>query len=93
MIIHNYGAENSLLNQFVAELRDINIQKDILRILDKVVNTGIPLEIERKGKRLLISPAKKRRDLNCLEKHPDFIVGNPDEFVHIEWSAEWEPQL
>jgi hypothetical protein len=75
------------------QVSDLNIQKDILRILDKVVNTGIPLEIERKGKRLLISPAKKHRNLDCLEKHPDFIVGNPDEFVHIEWSSEWEPQL
>jgi hypothetical protein len=60
--------------------------------LEKVVKTGVPLEIERKGKRLLISPAKKGRDLKCLEKYLDFIVGNPDEFVHIDWSVEWEPQ-
>jgi len=75
------------------QVSDINIQKDILKLLDKVVKTGVPLEIERKGKRLLISPAKKHRDLHCLEKHPDFIVGNPDELVHIDWSAEWKPQL
>jgi hypothetical protein len=29
------------------QISDINIQKDILRLLDKVVKTGVPLEIER----------------------------------------------
>ena len=60
------------------QVSDINIQKDILKLLDKVVQTGVPLEIERKGKRLLISPAKKHRDLDCLENHQDFVVGNPN---------------
>ncbi len=72
---------------------DINTQKDILRLLDKVVKTGIPVEIERKGKRLRISPAEKHRDLDCLEKHPEFIVGNPDDLIHIDWTSEWKPQL
>jgi hypothetical protein len=45
---------------------DTNIQKDILGILDKVVKTGVPMEIERKGKRLLISPADKHRDLSSM---------------------------
>lgn len=70
-----------------------NIQEDILKLLDKVLSTGVPLEIERKGKRLLISPAEKRRELDCLEKHPEFIVGNPDDLVHIDWSSEWNPEL
>ncbi len=70
-----------------------NIQEDILQLLDKVVSTGVPVEIERKGKRLLISPAEKRRELDCLEKHPEFIVGNPDDLVHIDWSSEWNPEL
>jgi uracil phosphoribosyltransferase len=40
MIIHNYGAENSLLNQFVAELRDINIQKDSMRFRRNIERIG-----------------------------------------------------
>lgn len=75
------------------QVSDKNIQKDFLRLLDQVVKTGTPVEIERKGKRLLISPAEKHRNLDCLEKHPDFIVGNPDNLVHIDWSSEWKPQL
>ena len=72
---------------------DSNIQREILRLLDKVIKTGVPVEIERKGKRLIISPAEKHRNLDCLEEHPGFIVGNPDELVHVDWSAEWKPQL
>jgi PHD/YefM family antitoxin component YafN of YafNO toxin-antitoxin module len=72
---------------------DTTIQRDILGLLDKVVQTGVPVVIERKGKRLLISPAEKRRNLDCLEEHPDFIIGNPDDLVHIDWSEEWKPQL
>ena len=75
------------------QVSDLNIQNDILQLLDKVIKTGVPVEIERKGKRLLISPAEKRRDLDSLEEHPEFIVGNPDDLVHIDWSAEWKPQL
>ena len=72
------------------QVTDINSKEDILRILDKVVNTDIPLEIERNGKRLLISPTKKHRDLDCLEKHTDFILGNPDDLVHMDWWSEWK---
>ena len=75
------------------QVSDKNIQKDFLRLLDQVVKTGTPVEIERKGKRLLISPAEKHRNLDCLEKHPDFIVGNSDDLVHIDWSSEWKPQV
>ena len=75
------------------QVSGVNIQKDILKLLDKVVKTGVPIQIERKGKRLFISLAEKHRDLDCLEKHPDFIVGDPDDFVHLDWSSEWNPQL
>ena len=75
------------------QVSNLNIQNDIFQLLDKVIKTGVPVEIERKGKRLLISPAEKRRDLDSLEEHPEFIAGNPDDLVHIDWSAEWKPQL
>jgi hypothetical protein len=51
------------------------------------------MEIQRKGKRLLVSPAEKKRKLDLLEPHPEFIVENPDALVHIDWSSEWEPSL
>ena len=41
------------------QVSNLNIQKDIFQLLDKVIKTGVPVEIERKGKRLLICPAEK----------------------------------
>ncbi len=70
------------------QVSNLNIQNDIFQLLDKVIKTGVPVEIERKGKRLLISPAEKRRDLDSLEEHPEFIVGNPDDLVDISWEKE-----
>jgi hypothetical protein len=72
---------------------NITDQKSFLRLLDRVAKTGVPVEIERKGKRLLVSPAEKKRKLDQLEPHPEFIVGNPDDLVHMDWSSEWEPNL
>ena len=72
---------------------NITDHENFLEILDKVAETGVPLEIQRKGKRLLVTPIDKRRKLDQLESHPDFIVGNPDDLVHIDWSSEWEPNL
>jgi len=68
-------------------------QGDILQLLDKVLSTGLPVEIERKGQRLVISPAEKRRELDCLENHADFVVGNSDDLVHIDWSSDWNPEV
>jgi hypothetical protein len=81
------------IDEMPQQASDSNIQREILGLLDKVIKTGVPVEIERKGKRLIISPMEKRRNLDCLEEHPDFIVENPDELVHVDWSAEWKPQL
>ena len=72
---------------------NVTNQKKLLDILDKVAETGIPSEIQRKGKRFLISPVEKKGKLDQLEPHPEFIVGNPDDLVHIDWSSEWHPNL
>ena len=31
MIVHNLSKQNSILNQFIAELRDVSVQKDSMR--------------------------------------------------------------
>lgn len=67
------------------------LRQNIYRLLDEVLETGVPLEIERKGQRLRIVPADPRSRLDRMVGHPDFIVGDPDELVHIDWSEHWRP--
>lgn len=64
------------------------------RIVDQVIASGQPVEIERNGTHLLITvlkgeakPAKNK--LENLKAHPDCIVGDPEDLVAIDWSKEW----
>ena len=41
---------------------DTDPQKNILRLLDEVAQTGNPVEVERGGKRLLICPAEQYKN-------------------------------
>ncbi len=40
MIIHHLGKNNSILNKFIAEIRDVNIQKDSLRFRKNISRIG-----------------------------------------------------
>ena len=40
MIVHSLGKGNSLLNKFVAEIRDANIQRDSMRFRRNIERIG-----------------------------------------------------
>ena len=67
------------------------LRRDIYRILDEILESGLAKEIVRKGQRLLIVPAKpKRRRLDELprRKVTDCTF---DELVATSWEHAWEP--
>jgi hypothetical protein len=66
-----------------------SLRKNLYRILDRVAATGVPLEIERKGKIIKILVEEKRSKLENLEPH-SVINGNPEDIVHMDWSGEWK---
>jgi len=70
-------------------IKPSKLRANIYKLLDQVAETGIPLEILRKGKKLKIvsedqvskiKSLKKRKIMNC----------EPEEFVSIDWSGEWK---
>ena len=67
------------------------LRGNIYNILDKVLETGIPVEIQRRGKILCIMPpaGKKYSKLSKLKKR-DVLVGDPEDIVHMDWSSEWK---
>lgn len=68
------------------------LRADIYRVLDEILETGIPVDIERGGRLLRITPVKAPSKLDRLEPHPDFVAGGTlDDLVHIDWSGEWKP--
>jgi hypothetical protein len=67
------------------------LRSDIYRLLDQVLETGERLEIERKGKVLVIAPKEQGSRLGRLSRRPDFIAGDPEDLVSFDWSGEWRP--
>ena len=64
------------------------LRGNIYKLLDEVLQTGVPLEINKGGKLLRIVPMKKKTKLSNLVKKPNAIVGNPDDLVDISWEKE-----
>lgn len=69
------------------------LRQDIYRILDEVLESGVPVEIERRGRMLRIVAVEPRGRLANLKPNPDLIIGDPEDLVHIDWSSEWKPYL
>lgn len=69
-----------------------NTAENIFKILNQVLETGTPATVVMKGKGLLISPSQAISKLDLLEDHPNYITGDPEELVHVDWSSEWKPR-
>lgn len=65
------------------------LRENIYRILDQVLETGVPVEIQRRGKRLRIVPVSMPEKLDNLKKRPGFLKCDPEDIVHLDWSGEW----
>lgn len=64
------------------------LRQNVYNILDEVLATGQPVEVERKGRILRIVPEEVPSRLAGLTTH-DWVVGDIDDLVHIDWSSEW----
>ena len=69
------------------------LRDNIYKILDQVLETGVPVEIARGRRRLKIVPAdeRSRSKLERLKARPKVLIGDPENLVHLDWSKEWKP--
>jgi antitoxin (DNA-binding transcriptional repressor) of toxin-antitoxin stability system len=65
------------------------LRQDIYRILDEALATGEPVEVARRGRRLLIVPDGSTDRLSRLVSRSDVVVGDSEDFVHLDWSDQW----
>ena len=61
---------------------------NLYKILDQVIKTGVPIEVERKGVKIRLVPETVKTKLERLVKHPGTIKGDPDSLVHIDWLSD-----
>ncbi len=67
------------------------LRSNIYKLIDDVLATGQPLEIERHGKTLLISPCHPPSKFESLVDRKNVIEGDPEDLVHVDWTSEWSP--
>jgi prevent-host-death family protein len=66
------------------------LRQNVYKVLDRVAETGIPVEINRRGRMLRIVSAEKKSKFANMKKRP-IINGNPEDLVHMDWSHLWRP--
>jgi len=64
------------------------LRENVYRILDEAIETGNPVEIERKGVILRIVPEVRQSKISRLKKR-DIFVGDPDDIIGMDWLSEW----
>lgn len=67
------------------------LRQNIYKLLDQVLETGEPLEIERRGRKLRVVPEQTGSKLDRLVPHPGTWIGDPDDIFHMDWLKEWKP--
>lgn len=66
------------------------LRQQLFKVVDQVIATGVPAEINRKGHMVKIVLNTKKNKLDNLVPH-DCIVGDPEELVNLslnEWNEE-----
>jgi hypothetical protein len=66
------------------------LRKDIYRVLDDVLETGVPQEVTRGPRTLMIVPAGGRRPRLDELPRREALNCTPDELVATTW--DWSPE-
>ena len=75
------------------------LRADIYRVIEGVINSGVPVEIELRGKKVRIVPAEPSDKLANLVKRPGVIVGDAGRidqaksFDGAKWRKKWDRRL
>jgi len=64
------------------------LRENIYKLLDQVLETGVPVEIKRRGKIVRIAPAEKVDKFKNLAYRPEVIQGEPAELVDLAWEVD-----
>ena len=73
-------------------IKATRLRQNLYHILDDVLDTGVPVEIERNGKVLKIVSEEPLSKWERLERH-EVMVESPESLVEIDWSDEWRPDV
>jgi hypothetical protein len=69
------------------------LRQSLFNEIDKVIATGQPIEIERKGHRLQIVLAEKKSKLSALVTRENIIACSDDELIYNDWLKGWKDDI
>ena len=64
------------------------LRQQLFKVVDRIIKTGVPVEISRRGHKLRIVPVAKASKLARLTPHKA-IVGNPEDLVELK-AGKWQ---
>lgn len=69
-------------------------RKDLYALLDRVIETGEPLEIERRGVTLKVEAKPTESRLERIRRMgiKDLWLGDRDDIFHVDWLEEWREE-
>ena len=75
------------------EISATQFRQNIYKLLEKVHQTGESITIKSKGHVFKLSASEKSKKKSKFDnlKKRKVMVDDPEEYVHIDWSKEWNP--
>ena len=64
------------------------LRANIYQLLEEVLQTGIPLEINKGDRKLRIVPVERVNKLQNLVSRPAVITGDADDLADLHWDQE-----
>lgn len=65
------------------------LRSDLYKVVDQIIETGIPVEVVRNGHKIKIILADGPSKLERLVSHKNVINGDPESIIHCDWLSEW----
>lgn len=69
------------------------LRNDLYNQIDTLIETGVPIELNRKGHLIKIITVSKPSKLVKLPKRKDFKIKNPEDIIHHDWLKDWNDHL
>ena len=69
------------------------LRQSLFNEIDKVIATGQPIEIKRKGHKLQIILAEKKSKLSALVTRDNVITCSDNELIYNDWLKGWKDDI
>lgn len=66
------------------------LRANIYKMLDRVIETGQPIEVRRGNRAVRIVPVENPSRLQQLPRRK-IVRGNAESLVTVDWSKNWKP--